>query len=64
MMAPEAFAAIPNGWGRQGWTTATLSKLTVVELKSALETAWVHAQPKAPKPRSAKAVKQAGRANT
>ena len=62
--APEVFTAIPNAWGRQGWTTADLSKLGADELKSALEAAWVHAQPKAPKPRSAKAVKQAGRANT
>jgi hypothetical protein len=46
MMAPDAFAPIPNAWGRQGWTTATLSKLSAVELKSALETAWAHAQKK------------------
>jgi hypothetical protein len=43
MMAPEAFTAIPNGWGRQGWTTADLSRLSAAELKSALETAWAHA---------------------
>ena len=43
MMAPEAFAPLPNAWGRQGWTTATLSKLSAAELKSALETAWAHA---------------------
>ena len=42
MMAPEAFAPVPNAWGRQGWTTATLSKLSTAELKSALETAWAH----------------------
>src|SRR5262245_44141726 len=42
MMAPEAFAPIPNAWGQQGWTTATLSKLSTAELKSALETAWAH----------------------
>src|SRR5262245_780132 len=42
MMAPEAFAPIPNAWGQQGWTTATLSKLSAAELKSALETAWAH----------------------
>jgi hypothetical protein len=35
MMAPDAFAPIPNAWGRQGWTTATLSKLNAVELKNA-----------------------------
>jgi hypothetical protein len=45
MVAPEAFAAIPNAWGRQGWTTATLSKLKVAELKAALEMAYQHALP-------------------
>jgi hypothetical protein len=44
LLAPEAFAAVPNAWGRQGWTTATLSKLSTAELKSALETAWSHAR--------------------
>jgi YjbR len=43
MMAPEAFAPIANAWGRQGWTTANLSKLSAAELESALETAWAHA---------------------
>jgi hypothetical protein len=43
MMAPEAFTPIPNAWGRQGWTTADLSKLSAAELKSAIETAWAHA---------------------
>jgi hypothetical protein len=42
MMAPEAFAAVPNAWGQQGWTTATLSKLTAAELRDALQTAWRH----------------------
>jgi hypothetical protein len=42
MMAPEAFAAIPNAWGKQGWTTATLSNLSVAELRSALEMAHAH----------------------
>jgi hypothetical protein len=45
MVAPDAFAAIPNAWGRQGWTTATLSKLKVAELKAALEMAYQHALP-------------------
>ncbi len=49
MLAPEAFAAIPNAWGRQGWTTATLARLKVAELKSALKTAWQHAVPAKPK---------------
>jgi hypothetical protein len=43
LVAPEAFAPVPNAWGKQGWTTATLAKLTVPELRSALEIAWRHA---------------------
>ncbi|MET0605830.1 MAG: MmcQ/YjbR family DNA-binding protein [Beijerinckiaceae bacterium] len=43
MLAPEAFSPAPNAWGRQGWTTATLSKLSVEELKQALDVAWSHA---------------------
>lgn len=43
MMAPEAFAPIPNAWGKQGWTTADLRKLSAAELNNALETAWAHA---------------------
>ena len=43
MMAPEAFMPIANAWGRQGWTTAELSRLSAAELKSALESAWAHA---------------------
>ena len=42
MVAPEAFAAVTNAWGKQGWTTATLSKLSVAELRSALEMAYAH----------------------
>ena len=42
MLAPEAFAPVPNAWGRQGWTTATLSKLSAAELKAALAMAWAH----------------------
>lgn len=45
-VAPEAFAPVPNAWGRQGWTTAVLAKLTVLELRGALEGAWRHALPK------------------
>ena len=40
MMAPEAFAPVPNAWGKRGATTAILSKLTIVELEDALRTAW------------------------
>jgi len=45
MVAPDAFTPIPNAWGRQGWTTATLAKLTVPELEAALRMAFAHAQP-------------------
>jgi hypothetical protein len=45
-VAPDAFRAIPNAWGRQGWTTATLAKLTAAELGNALEMAWRHALPR------------------
>ena len=44
--APEAFAPVPNAWGRQGWTTATLDGLSEAELKHALEIAWRHGLPK------------------
>ena len=43
MTLPEAFAPVPNAWGKQGWTTATLSKLGNADLQSALEMAWQHA---------------------
>ena len=33
MMAPEAFAPVPNAWGEQGWTTATLAALSTAELQ-------------------------------
>ncbi len=46
---PAAFAAIDNGWGRQGWTTVTLAALSPVELAAALETAWRHATPPPPR---------------
>ncbi|MDF2982695.1 MAG: hypothetical protein K0Q69_2467 [Devosia sp.] len=46
MLAPEAFAPIDNGWGRQGWTTAILAKLSAEELKAALEMAYAHALPR------------------
>jgi hypothetical protein len=51
MLAPEAFAPVPNAWGKRGATTATLARLKVAELKSALETAYQHALPKKPKQR-------------
>jgi hypothetical protein len=42
-VAPEAFSRIPNAWGERGATTAKLTKLTVAELRDALDTAWRHA---------------------
>jgi hypothetical protein len=46
MMAPEAFAPVPNAWGKRGATTAILSKLTTAELEDALRTAWRRAMSK------------------
>jgi len=46
MLAPDAFAPVGGGWGKQGWTTVTLTALASTELKDALETAWRHAVPK------------------
>jgi hypothetical protein len=40
MMAPEAFAPVPNAWGQRGATTAILSRLSLAELEDALHTAW------------------------
>ncbi len=51
LTAPDAFAAIPNAWGRQGWTTATLAQLSAAELEAALETAWSAARAKPSKRR-------------
>ncbi|GGE77626.1 MmcQ/YjbR family DNA-binding protein [Niveispirillum cyanobacteriorum] len=45
LVAADAFAAIPNGWGRQGWTQTILANLTEPELDAALRMAWAHAQP-------------------
>ncbi len=46
MLAPGAFAPVPNAWGKQGWTALNFAALGVDELRNALETAWQHAQPK------------------
>ena len=32
LLLPEAFAPVPNAWGKQGWTMATLSKLSSADL--------------------------------
>lgn len=36
----EVIFAIPNGWGRQGWTTINLNKATKKLVRSALEEAY------------------------
>jgi hypothetical protein len=46
MMAPEAFAPVPNAWGKRGATSAILSKLTIAELEDALRAAWRRAMSK------------------
>jgi hypothetical protein len=48
-VAPDAFAALDNAWGRQGWTRATLAALSEPELCAALEMAWRHSAAKAKK---------------
>lgn len=45
LLAPKAFQPVAGGFGRQGWTTATLAELSVAELRQALEDAWQHALP-------------------
>jgi hypothetical protein len=42
-LAPEIFAPIDNGWGRQGWTTATLAAANPEDLQAALQMAHAHA---------------------
>jgi len=37
---PDAYRPIPNKWGAQGWTIATLAALTPEELQVALTSAW------------------------
>jgi hypothetical protein len=48
MLAPEVFAPVPNAWGKQGWTTITLGKATVADVRAALEMAWAHVVPAKP----------------
>jgi hypothetical protein len=45
-VAPDGFAAIDNAWGRQGWTRATLARLSRAELEAALRMAWEHGRAK------------------
>ncbi|MGE0055747.1 MAG: MmcQ/YjbR family DNA-binding protein [Hyphomicrobium sp.] len=50
-MHPEAFAPVSGGWGRQGWTTVTLSKVSKGVLENALRAAWSQATQKSPSKR-------------
>ena len=45
LLAPEAFAPVPGGWGAKGSTTAILAALNEDELRAALEMAWRRALP-------------------
>jgi hypothetical protein len=48
MMAPQAFAPLPNAWGKKGAPAATLAELSAAELKSALAMAYAHGAAKRP----------------
>lgn len=63
LVGPDAFAPVPNAWGRQGWTTATLARLSAPELKAALVMAWQHALPKTRSSTRAAPRKQRGKTN-
>jgi hypothetical protein len=43
---PAIFRPIPNKWGLNGWTTASVSKLDEVTALSALKMAWGNVAPK------------------
>jgi hypothetical protein len=50
-IARDAFSPVAGGWGRKGWTTARLDRLSEDELTEAMLTAWRHARlRRAPKP--------------
>ena len=51
-VAPEAFMALDNAWGRRGWTRVTLAVLSEAELRAALEMAWRHGAAKPNKRRA------------
>ena len=46
LLAPRAFAAVPNAWGRQVMDDGEVAELSQPELTNALETAWRHALPR------------------
>jgi hypothetical protein len=49
LLAPGAFAPLPNAWGRQGMTSAILAELATDELEAALRSAWTRASAKKPR---------------
>lgn len=61
---PEAFAPVPGGWGRMGYTTATLAALTKAELEEILRVAWGGAQPRPRAPKKAEAKKPPAKATS
>ncbi|MBU1306957.1 MAG: MmcQ/YjbR family DNA-binding protein [Alphaproteobacteria bacterium] len=44
-LAPDVFAALDNGWGRQGWTRLSLATATLDDIAAALQLAHAHALP-------------------
>jgi len=50
-VAADAFAPVPGGWGRMGYTTVRFAAVTEAELHAAVEMAWANAQPKKRAPR-------------
>lgn len=44
--APAAFAPVPGGWGRMGYTTLTLAEASEDLLREILTIAWRGAQPR------------------
>ena len=51
MLAPEIFAALDNGWGRQGWTAVDVAAISKDELAAVLQMAWEHGRARSPKAR-------------
>jgi hypothetical protein len=43
---PDVFVALPNGWGRQGWTQVILANADEAALMAGLKTAWRNVAPK------------------
>jgi hypothetical protein len=50
-VAPDAFEPVPGGWGRMGFTTMWLDRVTAAEMRDAVTRAWRHAVPVKPSAR-------------